>query len=172
MIRAALLTLALAHPAHAATHSFCWIGTEDCRIEGRINYPDATDGIVTGDTVTGFRITGWHAGAYLGDWSLEDRRPEPSFTLRFDTRTLAFPMGGFREDGTYQAWNADGTATDCGDPGVGLNGGNRAQDVCVDGRFIEDSGIAPDTPLAISPGGATPCGPLQMSALPGGRILT
>lgn len=172
MIRAALLTLALAQPAQAATHSFCWIGAADYRVEGTITYPDALDGLVTEDTVTGFRITGWRGGDYLGEWSLEERRPDTSFTLRFDTRTLAFPMGGFREEGTYQEWNADGTATDCGDPGFGFNGGNRAQDVCVDGQFIEESGIDPDTPLAISPGGSTPCGPLPMSALPGKRTLT
>lgn len=172
MIRAALLTLALSHPAHAVTHSFCWIGAEDYRIEGTISYPDGFDGIVTEEDVTGFRITGWRGGDYLGEWSLAQRTPDTSFTLRFDARTLAFPMGGFRDAGTYQEWNADGTATDCGNPGFGFNGGNRAQDVCVDGQFIDESGIAPDTPLMISPEGATPCGPLPMSALPPRRTHT
>lgn len=166
MIRAAALLMTLATPAQAVTHAFCWIGADDYRIEGFITYPDDATGIVTEDTVTGFGITGWRGGAYLGEWSMTERTPTTSFTLRFDTDTLSFPMGGNIADGTYQEWNADGTATDCGTPGFGFNGGNRAQDVCVDGVFIEPSGISPDTPLSISPAGAPPCGPLPMSALP------
>ncbi|CTQ49304.1 hypothetical protein [Jannaschia donghaensis] len=169
MIRPAIVILAFAGPAQAATHSFCWEGANDYRIEGFISYPDDAAGVVTEDTVTGFGITGWRGGDYLGDWSLADRTPDTSFTLRFDTRTLSFPMGGYPQDGTYQEWNADGTATDCGDPGFGFNGGNRAQDLCVNGQFIDESGIAPDTPLTISPDGGSPCGPLPMSALPRSR---
>ncbi|CTQ32610.1 hypothetical protein [Jannaschia rubra] len=165
MIRLALLVAALATPAQAATHAFCWTGANGYRIEGHIGYPDDIRGIVTEDSVTSFGITGWHDDRRLGQWSLKDRKPDTSFTLRFDTRTLSFPMGGYRENGTYQEWNANGFADDCGDPGFGFNGGNRAQDVCVDGVFIEESGITPDTPLAVSPDAANPCGPLIMSSL-------
>ncbi|WP_179378077.1 hypothetical protein [Jannaschia marina] len=168
-MRLPLLLAALAMPfqATAATHVFCWIGANDYRIEGYISYPDTAEGwLLTENTVTGFGITGWRGETYLGEWSMKDLTPDTSFTLRFNTRTMAFPMGGYPEDGTYQEWNADGTATDCGNPGFGFNGGNRAQDVCVNGVFIDESGIAPDTPLAISPNPDTPCGPLPMSALP------
>ncbi len=163
MIRAALL-LALATPAQAATHAFCWTGAAGYRVEGTITYPDGARGILTEEDVTGFAIEGWRDDTLLGRWSLDERTPDTTFILRFDAETLSFPMGGYESDGTYQAWNADGTATDCGDPGFGFNGGNRAQDVCVDGTFVEESGIAPGTPLAVSAGG-TPCGPLPMSAL-------
>ncbi|MCK0168662.1 hypothetical protein MWU52_13970 [Jannaschia sp. S6380] len=166
MIRAAAFLAALTAPAGAATHGFCWIGAQGYRIEGFISYPDTATGIVTEADVTGFGITGWRDDSYLGRWSLKDLTPDTSWTLRFDTDRLAFPMGGYVEDGTYQEWNANGFADDCGDPGFGFNGGNRAQDVCVDGVFIEESGIDPNTPLSISPDASNPCGPLPMSALP------
>jgi hypothetical protein len=167
--RALLLLAALAGPAQAATHGFCWRGANGYRIEGVISYPDAlAGGIVTESDLTGFEIAGWQDDAFLGRWSMEQLTPETTWTLRFDTRSLAFPMGGNEADGTYQAWNADGTVDDCGVPGFGFNGGNWAQDVCVDGVFRRDSSIDPETPLmATDP--ANPCGPLPMSALPGPR---
>ncbi|MEM7488823.1 MAG: hypothetical protein AAF390_06825 [Pseudomonadota bacterium] len=166
MIRAALLlSAALAIPAQAATHAFCWVGAEGYRIEGFISYPDGMTGIVTEDDVTGFGITGWRDNTLLGTWSLDQLTPETSWTLRFDADALAFPMGGYPSEGTYQEWNANGFADDCGDPGFGFNGGNRAQDVCVNGIFVDESGIPPDTPLGISPVPSNPCGPLPMSSL-------
>ena len=170
---AALILSALADPASAATYGFCWQGANDYRIEGYISYPDTAEGrIVTENTITGFGITGWRGDTYLGRWSMKDLTPDTSWTLRFDTRTLSFPMGGYIEDGTYQEWNANGFANDCGIPSFGFNGGNRAQDICVDGVFIEESGVAPDTPLAISPNAEDPCGPVPMSSLSiSGRIF-
>ncbi|CUH36743.1 hypothetical protein JSE7799_01232 [Jannaschia seosinensis] len=165
MFRCALLAAALASPAHAVTHAFCWTGSADYRMEGFITYPDTATGIVTENDVTGFSITGYRDDRIVGRWSMAEREPDTSWTLRFDTETLSFPTGGYYEDGTYQEWNADGTATNCGEPGFGFNGGNRAQDVCVDGVFVEESGVSPDTPLGISPDPANPCGPLPMSSL-------
>ncbi|UWQ19423.1 hypothetical protein K3551_02545 [Jannaschia sp. M317] len=166
MIRLTLILASLAPPAQAVTHTFCWRGAEGYRIEGHITYPDKAQGwLITETTVTGFGITGWRGDSYLGQWSLKDLTPETSWTLRFDSQTLTFPMGGYREDGTYQAWNAGGFANDCGDPGFGFNGGNRAQDVCVNGIFIDESGVPADTPLRVSPDPANPCGPLPMSSL-------
>lgn len=168
MIRATLLLLTLSLPAQAATHTFCWRGANGYRIEGFISYPDTAQGwLVTENTLTGFGITGFRDDTYLGQWSMKDLTPDTSWTLRFDTETLEFPMGGYREDGTYQEWNANGFADNCGNPGFGFNGGNRAQDVCVNGVFIDESGIAPDTPLRISPDPDNPCGPLPMSRLGG-----
>ena len=166
MIRAALLAASLAAPAQAVTHGFCWQGAAGYRIEGTISYPDGATGVLTEDDLTAFAIAGWRGDAFLGRWSLADRTPATSVTIRFDAGALAFPMGGYREDGTYQEWNANGQADDCGDPGFGFNGGNRAQDVCVDGAFVDESGIDPGTPLAVAPDAANPCGPLLMSALP------
>ncbi len=169
MIRAALLLSLAASAAQAETHVFCWEGALGYRIEGIITYPRNATGIATEDDVTAFAITGWRGDLRLGQWSLADLTPDTSWTLRFDTDRLEFPMGGIREDGTYQAWNAGGFADDCGIPGFGFNGGNRAQDVCVDGVFIDESGIAPDTPLRIAPDPSNPCGPLPMSSLPATR---
>ena len=163
VIRVALLCAALAAPARAETWAFCWIGAAGYTMEGTIGYPDGAEGTLTQDDVTAFAITGYRDGVPLGSWSLADRLPETTFVLRFDADALAFPMGGSRAAGTYQAWNADGMVEDCGNPGFGFNGGNRAQDVCVDGTFREESGVAPKTPLAVSPDPAVPCGPLPMS---------
>lgn len=169
MIRLALLLATLAAPAQATTRGFCWTGAAGYRIEGTIAYPDDATGLLTEDDLTGFTIAGFRDDAFLGRWSLDARGPDTSLTIRFDADALAFPMGGYRENGTYQAWNANGQADDCGDPGFGFNGGNRAQDVCVDGVFVDESGIPPDTPLTIAADPSDPCGPLPMSALPAPR---
>lgn len=161
-----LLLLTLALPAQAETHVFCWMGANGYRIEGSLTYPDGTTGRITEDDVTAFAIAGFRDDAFLGRWSLDDLTPQTSWTLSFDTDRLAFRMGGFRQNDTYQEWNADGTATDCGNPGFGFNGGNQAQDVCVDGVFIAESGIPPDTPLRIGPDPSNPCGPLPLSMGP------
>ncbi|KIT16353.1 hypothetical protein [Jannaschia aquimarina] len=159
-----LLLILAAFPAHAqTTHGFCWEGAEGYRVEGTITYPDGATGILTEDDLIAFEITGWREATYLGRWSLDDGGQ--SVTIRFDADELEFPMGGSIADGTYQAWNADGQVTNCGDPGFGFNAGNRAQDVCVNGIFIDESGVPPDTPLPISQDAATPCGPLLMGAL-------
>jgi hypothetical protein len=68
-----------------------------------------------------------------------------------------------------QGWNADGTATDCGPGGFGFNAGNFAQDFCLDGVWIEASGVPPETPfLAQSEAPFTPdcLGTELLSALP------
>ena len=158
--------LASAGPAQAVTYGFCWQGEAGYRIEGVIAYPDGLRGLVTERDVTAFTITGWRDASYLGRWSAEEATSGTSWMLRFDADALAFRMGGSLEDDSYQQWNADGTATDCGTPGFGFNGGNRAQDVCVDGTFVDESGVPPDTPLAISASVDDPCGPVPMSALP------
>jgi hypothetical protein len=40
---------------------------------------------------------------------------------------------------------------DCGVGGFGFNGGNWAQDVCIDNTYIEVSSIDPYTPLQAYP---------------------
>ncbi|MEM9797790.1 MAG: hypothetical protein AAF919_14955 [Pseudomonadota bacterium] len=166
MIRAVLLFAALAAPAQASTYAFCWRGDEGYRIEGWITVPGGAQGVLTEDDLVGFEIMGWQDDAFLGKWSMRDATEGTSWTLRFDADRLEFPMGGFRENDTYQEWNANGYANDCGNPGFGFNGGNRAQDICVNGIFIDESGIDPDTPLRVQPQLTNPCGPFPMSALP------
>ena len=152
----------LSGPVAAETHAFCWRGAEGYAVAGTISYPDGATGVLTEADLTGFVIVGSRHGEMIGRWSLEDARPGAPVTIRFDADALAFPMGGDVAAGTYQAWNAGGLVTDCGAPGFGFNGGNRAQDVCIDGVFVEESGVPPATPLAIAPDPEAPCGPLLL----------
>jgi len=149
------ISLLAASPAAAssAMFQFCWIGGGGYTMEGTIEFPerylDTT--IITEEEVTGFRILGRHNGIPIGSWSLQDRLPDTSWTLFFDTRSLEFPTGGIRSQRSYQAWNAHGAVNDCGAGGFGFNAGNYAQDVCVDNTFITVSSIDRDTPLKAYP---------------------
>lgn len=141
-------------PAHAASFQFCWNGNNGYTMRGVIGFPDALlgTGIITEADVTEFEIFGYHNDLAIGAWSLDQLRPDTSWVLRFDTDTLSFPTGGDRALGTYQEWNASGSVDDCGAvDGFGWNGGNWAQDVCVNNVWIEDSSIDPYTPLQAYP---------------------
>lgn len=147
------LSLAAA-PLHAAQYQFCWVGANGYTMEGVIEFPDTlvNTGLITEAEVTGFRIIGFLDGVVIGSWDLADLTPETSWTLRFDTTGLRFPTGGIRALDTYQEWNASGQVDDCGaEGGFGWNGGNYAQDVCIDNTWIHDSSIDPDTPLFAQP---------------------
>lgn len=140
--------------ANTAQFQFCWVGANGYTMEGVIEFPDTllNTGIITEAQVTGFRIQGYHDGLPIGFWSMEMVQMETSWTLSFDTRTLEFPMGGSRLMQTYQEWNANGTVNNCGAvAGFGFNGGNWAQDVCIDNTWIEASSIDPFTPLQAYP---------------------
>ena len=148
------LSLLAATPLHAAQFQFCWVGANGYTIEGRIEFPDGfqSTGIITETDVTDFQIIGFLDGVAIGSWGLERLTPETSWTLRFDTNTLRFPTGGIRSQNSYQEWNANGRVNDCGAVGgFGFNGGNYAQDVCVDNLWIEDSSIDPNTPIFAQP---------------------
>lgn len=150
---AAVASLA-ALPAQAARFQFCWIGANGYTMEGIIEFPDALlgTGLITEADVTGFQIQGFRDGFPIGYWSLDMLTPETSWTLRFDTDRMAFPTGGSRIANSYQEWNANGEVNDCGaDGGFGFNGGNWAQDVCIDNTWIEESSIDPFTPLKAYP---------------------
>ena len=161
MRRAALAALlALALPAQAsetARFQFCWIGAGGYTMEGIIGFPAELlgTGIITEAAITDFGIWGYHNGVPIGSWHLRQRTTETTWTLFFDTDALAFPTGGHFLQESYQAWNANGQVNDCGVPGFGFNGGNWAQDVCIDNVWIEASSIEPDTPLAVVPMDAT-----------------
>ncbi|MEM7724296.1 MAG: hypothetical protein AAF376_18275 [Pseudomonadota bacterium] len=148
-----LTALIAAGPAQAATFHFCWIGGAGYTMRGEITFPDSLlgTGLITQDDVTDFRIMGFHDGIPIGAWSLARLKPHTTWVLSFDTNTLAFPMGGIRSENSYQAWNANGRVNDCGVGGFGFNGGNWAQDVCIDNTYIEVSSIDPNTPLQAFP---------------------
>lgn len=148
-----LTALIAAGPAHAATFHFCWIGGAGYTMRGEITFPDNLlgTGLITQDDVTDFRIMGFQDSIPIGSWSLAQRKPTTTWVLTFDTTTLAFPMGGIRAENSYQAWNANGRVNDCGVNGFGFNGGNWAQDVCIDNTYIEVSSIDPNTPLQAFP---------------------
>lgn len=148
-----LALLSAAAPAAAAKFRFCWIGGAGYSMQGTIEFPDALlgTGLITQDQVTGFEIFGFLDGFPVGTWSLDQRRPDTTWVLSFDTDRLEFPMGGDRFLNTYQAWNANGEVNDCGAGGFGFNGGNYAQDVCIDNTYIAASSIDRFTPLPAFP---------------------
>jgi hypothetical protein len=151
---AATLLAAQTAAADTARFQFCWIGANGYTMEGMIEFPERlldTD-IISERQVTGFRIQGYKDGVPVGFWSLDMLTPETSWTVSFDTRSLQFPTGGSRSQQTYQEWNANGQVNNCGaEGGFGFNGGNWAQDVCINNTWIEDSSIDPFTPLRAFP---------------------
>lgn len=151
-----LATALAASPAVAsnAQFQFCWTGANGYTMEGRIEFPTALQdtGIITEADVTDFQIIGFLDGVAIGSWSLDQRTAETSWTLRFDTTNLRFPTGGIRSENSYQEWNASGQVNNCGAVGgFGFNGGNYAQDVCIDNLWIEESSIDPNTPFFAQP---------------------
>jgi len=150
-----LSLLVAANPAQAAKFQFCWIGSSGYTMRGSISFPDTLldSGIITQDEVTDFAIYGYLDNFPVGSWRLDQRTTQTTWELYFDTTTLEFPMGGIALDQSYQAWNANGQVNDCGEGGFGFNGGNWAQDVCINNTWIEDSSIIPDTPLPAFPEG-------------------
>lgn len=150
----AVTVLLASAPAHAAQFQFCWVGANGYTMEGQIEFPDAflNTGLVTETDVTGFQIIGLINGVAIGSWNLDKATAETSWLLRFDTDTLRFPTGGLRNQNSYQEWNANGQVDNCGAVnGFGWNGGNYAQDVCINNVWVEDSSIDPDTPLFAQP---------------------
>ncbi|MGP1355779.1 hypothetical protein [Roseicyclus sp.] len=142
-------TATAAAPSGTSRFQFCWIGAGGYTMEGIIGFPSERlgTGIITQDDVTEFAIWGYLDGVPVGSWDMEDRTTDTSWTLFFDTSAIAFPMGGHFLEQSYQEWNANGRVDDCGVPGFGFNGGNWAQDVCIDNVWIRESSIDPDTPL-------------------------
>ncbi|MFV0302104.1 MAG: hypothetical protein ACK5IP_14735 [Paracoccus sp. (in: a-proteobacteria)] len=164
----AALVAALAGPADAAVVHFCWQGENGYTMTGRMEFPDAllTRGMITEADVTAFRITGYRDGEALGSWDMAGRRPDATWYLRYMPIVMQFPVDEKVPGPFDQGWNADGTARDCGNPGFGFNAGNYAQDFCVNGVWVEESGMPPPTPFyAMTTPPPTPdcSGPMLMS---------
>ena len=144
-----LIVSLLAAPSRAATVWICWQGANGYTMSGRMEFPDTLldAEMITEADVTAFEITGYRDGIALGSWSLAARQDRQTWYLRYLPREGVFPTDE-RVPGPFdQGWNADGTATDCGPGGFGFNAGNYAQDFCLDGVWLEDSGMPPSTPF-------------------------
>jgi len=150
--------MVMATPAQAATLNLCWKGGGGYTMTGRMTLPDAAmfRSILTEDDITGFKISGYHKGRLLGTWDASTRSKDTTWHLRFDPAGLIFLTGGRFASFASQGWNADGNVSNCGNPGFGFNAGNFAQDICVNGTFIEASSIDPDTPLLATLDPVTP----------------
>ena len=144
--------------AQAAELNFCWLGGGGYTMTGRMSLPDAAmfKTILTEDDITGFKISGYHKGRLLGSWNAADRGPNTTWHLRFDPAGMIFLTGGSFAGFVSQGWNANGNVTDCGAPGFGFNSSNFAQDICLNGAYVEASSIAPDTPLLATLAPVTP----------------
>lgn len=154
MIRTLALIGLLAPPADAAVIHICWQGSNGYTMTGRMEFPDRmlTAPVVTQDDITAFRITGYLEGQLLGKWDLSDRTDSTTWYLRYLPDSMTFPTNGEMRspDNLDQGWNANGDVTDCGSPGFGFNAANYAQDVCLNGIWVEPSGVPPETPFKSS----------------------
>lgn len=164
----ALIAATLAAPARAEVVWFCWQGDNGFTMTGRMEFPDALSNfaMITEAQVSAFEITGYLDGRALGSWNMADRGPDTTWYLRYFPAAMEFPVDDMVPGPFDQGWNADGTATDCGNPGFGFNAGNLAQDFCHNGVWIEESGMPPPTPFyAMSMPPKTPdcSGPMMMS---------
>lgn len=136
-------------PLHAAELNLCWVGANGYTMTGRMSLPDNAmlKAIVTEDDIARFKISGYHNGKLLGTWDASSRSADSTWHLRFDPVGMSFPTGARFAGTASQGWNADGSASNCGTPGFGFNTGDYAQDLCLNGAYIEASSVAPDTPL-------------------------
>ena len=154
MIRSLSFALSLmATNAHAADFYFCWLGANDYTMTGQmtINPSALNKPVVTQDDVTRFKIAGYQEGTLLGKWDMETRAADDTWVLFFDPGRSVFMTPGDVGLGVSQAWNANGNADDCGNPGFGFNLGNYAQDFCLNGVWVEESGMPPETTFLVSP---------------------
>jgi len=145
--------------AHAIDFYFCWEGENGYTMTGQMSVDSAalSQPLVTETDVTAFRIAGYRDGMLIGKWDMQTRAEGSPWLLFFDPARGAFLTPGEVGLGVSQAWNAGGNADDCGNPGFGFNLGNYAQDFCLNGVWIEESGMPPETPFLVSP---TPVSPI------------
>lgn len=153
MIRVLAIIVAIhGTSAQAAEFYFCWKGANGYTMAGQMSLSPAAINkpLVTQDDVTLFKIAGYLDGQLLGKWDMATRQPDGSWLLTYDPARSVFLTPGALGTGISQAWNADGSATNCGNPGFGFNLGNYAQDFCLNGVWVEESGMPPETPFLVS----------------------
>lgn len=149
MIRIALLVAIAATPSQAELVHFCWQGSNGYTMTGAMEFPDAlvSAPLITEADITRFKIAGYQDGRLIGSWDMADRAPDDTWYLRYWPDRAQFPTNG-EVAGTFdQGWNADGTAMDCDAGEFGFNAGNYAQDFCLGGVWIEESGVEPQVPF-------------------------
>jgi hypothetical protein len=148
----AILAPAGAATAELSTWRFTWEGAGGYRIEGRMAFDAAhlSRPELRADDIACFVIEGFHGDRPIGRWALGQRGPATTWILTFLPTERAFAVYG-PDHPMPQAWNMDGFGTDCGPGGFGFNVGNWAQDICVDGRLIVASQVAPSQPLPAVP---------------------
>lgn len=152
MIRHALLLALLASPARAELVHFCWAGSNGYTMTGSMEFPDRLRDapVITEADVTRFRIAGFKDGREIGTWDMSAREPDDTWYLRYFPREGLFPTNGEVPGPFDQGWNADGTAMDCDKGEWGFNAGNYAQDFCLGGTWLEESGVEPQKPFRTS----------------------
>ena len=140
---------AFAPTAQAAVLNLCWTGGSGYTMTGRMELPDSAmrKSMVREDDVSAFKITGYLNGVRVGSWNMRDRTADTSWALYFDPQSFTFLTAFDLGRQVSQEWNANGNVDDCGTPGFGFNAGNYAQDVCINGVYIEPSSIDPETTL-------------------------
>ena len=145
--------------AQAVDFYFCWDGANGYTMTGQmtVNPAALSQPLVTENDVIEFRIAGYLDGMLIGKWDMQTRDADDTWQLHFDPTRGAFLTPGELGLGVSQAWNANGNADDCGNPGFGFNLGNYAQDFCLNGVWVEESGMPPETPFLVSP---TPVSPI------------
>lgn len=160
MIRALAVVAAFgATPVQAIDYYFCWQGANGYTMIGQMAIAPAAiaQPMVTEQDVTTFRIAGYRDGALIGKWDMASRAADAPWLLHFYPARGAFATPGDLGLGVSQAWNAGGDADDCGTPGFGFNLGDYAQDFCLNGTWVEESGMPPETPFLVS---QTPVSPI------------
>jgi hypothetical protein len=149
-MRAALIGLALlgAQAAEAETWTFTWEGAGGYSVRGALSFSAmaASRPIVTAEDVECFEIAGLRDEAPVGYWGLRMKGDETDWRLHFVPSQGAFVVEGLGID-MPQAWNMDGAGTSCGAGGFGLNIGDQAQDLCIDGALIWESQVSPFQPF-------------------------
>lgn len=157
--------------ADAALVYICWVGGNGYTMTGSMEFPDdlLTAPMITEADVTRFKISGYFEGQLIGTWNMADRTETTTWYLRYFPQEMRFPTNEEVPGPFDQGWNADGTATDCGISGFGFNAGNYAQDFCLNGIWVEPSGVPPETPFfaqSEAPWSPDCSGPRLLSALP------
>ncbi len=155
---ASILIAGVAGPIQAAELNLCWRGGGGYTMTGRMTLPDEAmfKTILTEDDITNFKISGYLKGRLIGTWNSAQRNADTTWHLRFDPAGMIFLTGGRFASFASQGWNADGDVENCGVNGFGFNSGSFAQDICVDGKYIEASSVPPDTPLLATLDPVTP----------------
>lgn len=179
VVRAGVAAFGLTLAGSAATaenvsYRFEWQGAGGYSMRGGMSFDAGFLGRseVRAQDLSCFFIEGRRDGAPVGRWALSMLDEETSWVLTFLPREQAFAVWG-PDQPMPQAWNMDGAGTDCGEGGFGFNIGNAAQDLCIDGRLVVLSQVAPDRSFPVTRDDAMTfpadacMGPMLMSGLSG-----